>query len=249
MKKVQIAVIVLGLSVLAACPGKKKQADDGGAGAAAEAGAMAGPGGFVDKPIENEKEVTEYPQERDVNEVAVLLRDTKARKSPPNGPEIASLPANTTVKKLVQKESSFRIAFDDPTTGKRLCGWVPEDAFSPAPVATATATHTAHAAPKKDAGAASVATADAGGGSASTAMDAGGGAAAGGKDAGGGAALASADAGGGAAAGGSCPAGQRDVGAPGKPMCLKLCAKNGDCPDGNRCSASKFGKPAVCVSM
>jgi hypothetical protein len=236
MRILRLVAVLSAALVLVACPGKKKKGDDAGL-ALGEGGATAEPGAWVDKPLENENDITEYPQEQDVNEVAVILRDTAARKSPPNGAEIASLPASTTVKKLVRKDKAFRVAFDDPATGKRLCGWVGEEAFTPPAAASATATQTAWVAPKKDAGVAAgkdagaTTAADAGGGSAVAVADAGGAAPA--KDAG-------------AAVASKCPAGQREV-QPG--VCKKLCNTNGDCP-GSRCTKKPppegFGEPPVC---
>jgi hypothetical protein len=224
-------------AVLVGCP-KKNPIDDGGLAALFGDAAIVAPGSFTEKPIENENDVTVYPQQQKRDEVTALQRQAVTHKSPPNGPDLATLPAGTTVKKIAQKETNFLIAYDDPTTGKRMCGWVGEEAFTPAPAAT---TATAKWVPPvvKDAG--GVAVQDAGG---VAVQDAGGTSPA--KDAGG--AVATHDAGGGGASG-ACPPGQRAVTSGGKQVCLKLCAKNGDCPDGNRCSATKFGAPAVCVPM
>jgi hypothetical protein len=108
----------------------------------------------------NADDITRYPSEKKLDAVpAVVLRDSAdVRKSPPNGPVIATLPKGTTVSEIAQSGPSFVVTFDDPTSGRRLMGWINDDAFTPGSAVAATAA-TAGAAPhasanaRRDAGA------------------------------------------------------------------------------------------------
>jgi hypothetical protein len=108
----------------------------------------------------NADDVTRYPNEKKLDAVpAVVLRDSAdVRKSPPNGPILSTLPKGTTVSEIAQSGSSFVVTFDDPTSGKRLMGWINDDAFTPGPpvgatVATGVAPPRASASARRDGGA------------------------------------------------------------------------------------------------
>jgi hypothetical protein len=96
--------------------------------------------GASDSPA-NANDITRYPTEKKLDSVpAVVLRDAAdVRKSPPNGPVVSTLPKGTTVTEIAQGESSFVVTFTDPASGRRLMGWMNEDAFSPGPAVSATA--------------------------------------------------------------------------------------------------------------
>jgi hypothetical protein len=86
----------------------------------------------------NESEVTRYPNERKLTGDALLPRAAVARKSPPNGAEVARLPAGTSVKKMADVSDGLLVMFEEPTTKSRMVGWLELGALGDAlPVVTA----------------------------------------------------------------------------------------------------------------
>ena len=124
---------VLFASVLGGCSLlKKKSADDS---LDASTVTVGGTG------AKNEKDVLRYGDEEALDEVAVIGKDgAKVRNFPNNGPEIATLPKGTVVKKMAKRFSTaVLVMFDDPVAGdgSKLMGWVVPNVFdvaAPKPV-------------------------------------------------------------------------------------------------------------------
>ncbi len=111
------------LAILGGCPESM-----GSAGKAPDASATKG------APV-NTSEITRYPYEKKLKDVpGTLLKDGVARKSPPDGPPITTVPQGTTVTQIAQTSDSFLVTFDDPSSGARKMGWIAENAFTNAPV-------------------------------------------------------------------------------------------------------------------
>src|SRR5262245_13613315 len=90
----------LAVALVATLVGCKKKVDEGDIAALLGDAALPPsftPGAFTDKPIENENDVTVYPQQQKLSDVAALQRETVTHKSPPNGADLATLPSGTTV--------------------------------------------------------------------------------------------------------------------------------------------------------
>jgi hypothetical protein len=82
----------------------------------------------------NVNQVTRYPYEKKLKDVsATLLKDGVVRTSPPNGPPIAMLSKGAAVTQIAETSGAFLVTYDDPTSGKRMIGWIDENAFSTAP--------------------------------------------------------------------------------------------------------------------
>jgi hypothetical protein len=242
LASVLLASALVGCSLL-----KKKTGDDDGLDAATVA--VGGTG------AKNEKDVLRYADEEALDEVAVIGKDgAKARNFPGNGPEVASLPKGTVVKKMAKRFSTgVLVMFDDPVAadGSKLMGWVVPNAFdTAAPKPVWTPPKITDAGAKVDAGGgadAGGATADAGGGGKA---DAGGNATA---DAGGGG-----GGGGGLAApafgrasvppvGGKCPDGWAVTPSPGDGMCRKVCKADAECIAQSRVTKCKpIGSAKLC---
>lgn len=202
----------------------------------------------------NEKDILRYADEEALDEVAVIGKDgAKARNFPGNGPEVASLPKGTVVKKMAKRFStSVLVMFDDPVAadGSKLMGWVAPNAFdvaAPKPVWI----------PPKvtDAGVAKI---DAGGGTTTDAGAGGGGGGGGGAttdagagkaDAGGGNATVDAGAAGGlgqpargtasvSPVAGKCPTGWA-ITAAGDGMCRMVCKTDAECASQSRVTKCK----------
>jgi hypothetical protein len=118
------ALLLLFATTLAGCPRSV------GTVATADAGAA------TNEPA-NANDITRYPYEKKLKDVsATLLKDGVVRKSPPNGTPITTLPKGTSVTQIAETSGAFLVTYDD-ASGKRMMGWIEENAFStaPAPVA------------------------------------------------------------------------------------------------------------------
>lgn len=251
MKRLSFFVAsVLFASVLTGCPLlKKKNGDDS---LDASTVAIGGTG------AKNEKDVLRYGDEEALDEVAVIGKDgAKVRNFPNNGPEIATLPKGTVVKKMAKRFSTaVLVMFDDPVAGdgSKLMGWVVPNVFDvAAPKPVWTPPKIVDAGAKTDAG--STTTADAGGGAKADAggatADAGGGG--GGTDAGGGGGGGLAKPARGAVTsppvGGKCPEGWAITPPPGDGLCRLVCESDAECTTQSRVTKCKpAGALKLCQS-
>jgi len=126
------AFVLAGVAVLAVgCRKKVDATTDAGD----EAGAAAS--GAVDAAAAeatNEADITRFPDETKVDKVVAATEAnlTNVRKAPVNGAIITTVPKNTNVTELAQKDKAFLVTFDDPkNASQKLMGWISKDAFTP----------------------------------------------------------------------------------------------------------------------
>ena len=122
-------LILLTLSALSLNPCSK--AEEGLESADTGAAATAKPA-TADGPAVNEKNITRYPTERKIDEVATTARDFDVRTSPPTGAVVVHIPAGTSVKKIATMPGSALVTFTAPN-GERTMGWLNDQAFEAMP--------------------------------------------------------------------------------------------------------------------
>ena len=177
----------------------------------------------------NSNDVTRYPYEKKLKDVsATLLKEGIARKSPPDGPPITTLPKGTVVSQIGQTSDSFLVTFDDPSSGAKKMGWIVENAFSDAP--------------------APVARAGGGGGGAAGGSSSGGHGSGSSSTSSSGGGITPPTPGGGTIftqpVNGQCPSGfvKSNVG------CHRTCGADGDCPSGVKCKSGVIGSTKICTT-
>jgi hypothetical protein len=141
------ACVLAMLAAVASCGLLKKKGDaDAASDAAAEAAATDTPpadtaaaadGGaapaIAAPTAANVDDIARFPDETKLENVsATTKRWATVREAPQTGKPVASLNANTTVTQISQRQSYFVVVFDSPKEpGKKLMGWIHQDAFSP----------------------------------------------------------------------------------------------------------------------
>lgn len=82
-------------------------------------------------PTANESDVARFPDEKKLDERAVLQWSSSKVRKKPQGDPVVSLPKGTNVTKIAEHQGFFLITFADPKdSSKRLMGWVFKDAFT-----------------------------------------------------------------------------------------------------------------------
>lgn len=124
------------LWLLLGCPGLNKKGANAGPDAEVDAMAMADAGATV--TVANESEITRYPDETPIANVAATLHwsvtDARTQASRVQGAIVAALKSGTAVQKVAERQGFFLIVFADPHDPSRNEeGWVAEAAFQPEP--------------------------------------------------------------------------------------------------------------------
>ncbi len=116
--------------VLAGCPKKNGGAADAAADGATAAMLDAAPAG---PEAANVDAIARFPDESAIDHQAATLQwsANNARKAPPSGAIVATLPKGTNVVQLAAHDKYVLVTFDNPkNASERLMGWVIKDAFS-----------------------------------------------------------------------------------------------------------------------
>ena len=133
-----MAVLLL-LAAASSCDELKKKLGGGGADAAADAALAvaevpdSAPPPAVGPIAANEDDVARFPDEKknDPAVPATIQRVANVREVPAVGKLVASLPKGAAVLQHSQRDTFYVVSFDDPKTpGRRLMGWVTQDAFA-----------------------------------------------------------------------------------------------------------------------
>jgi hypothetical protein len=173
----------------------------------------------------NANDVTRYPYEKKLKDVpATLHKDGVVRKSPPDGTPITTLSSGTTVTQIAETSGAFLVTYDEPRSGKRMMGWITENAFSTAPPPIA------HGASSGGGGGGGGGTSGGGGGAS--------------HDAGTPPAAPPAGTVFTQPVNGQCPAGfvKSNVG------CHRACSSDGDCPSGTKCKSGMISASKICTT-
>ena len=123
-------LLFLALS-LAACP-KKKATTEADAAADAAPVAVVDAGPPPGPEAANANDIARFGDETKIDhEVAKVEAFVAiARKSPPNGAQVARLPKGTEVTKIAQHEKQFLVTFANPKkSDEHLMGWITETSF------------------------------------------------------------------------------------------------------------------------
>lgn len=81
--------------------------------------------------VANESDVARFPDEKKLDEEAVLQWSSSKVRKKPQGDPVVSLAKGTSVTKIAERQGFFLITFADPKdASKRLEGWVYKDAFN-----------------------------------------------------------------------------------------------------------------------
>ncbi len=133
-----VSLMALVIPLVSGCGLLKKKGDDA-ADAAAEAAvadlAEAAPPPTATPAATNENDVSRFPDEKKLENVAAtLLRPTNVREIPGIGKVVASLAKGGTVTEIASRSTFFLVVFANPADQKQLMGWISQDSFT-APVA------------------------------------------------------------------------------------------------------------------
>lgn len=126
---------ILSLAGMSACGlFKKKGADDADAGddaAVAEVAVDAAPPPAAAPVASNVDDVARFPDEKAIDNVAATIqRITNVREIPSVGKLVATLAKGGTVTEIASRGTAFLVVFDNPKDGKRVMGWVGQEAFT-----------------------------------------------------------------------------------------------------------------------
>lgn len=134
------AAALLLLAAIANCDALKKKAGDAGADAATATADIpdSAPPVAPGPAAANEDDIARFPDETKLEVASTIQRNSNAREVPSVGKLVASLPKGTAVTQVAQRDKYFLVVFDDARTpGRKLMGWVIQDAFSPLPTSDA----------------------------------------------------------------------------------------------------------------
>ena len=132
MEWTRLAFVPFLICALTACPKKKVDASD----AAAEASVAATDAAPAGPEATNADAIARFPDETPIDHQAATVQwaSNNARKSPPSGDVVATLPKGTNVVQIASHDKYILITFDNPkNAGERLEGWVLKDVFSAQP--------------------------------------------------------------------------------------------------------------------
>jgi hypothetical protein len=140
--------VLLSLSALASCDELKKKLGKGGdADASADASSASAevpdsaPPPAAGPTAANVDDIARFTDEKKLDApgvAAIVQRPSNVREVPAVGKVVAALPKGTSVTQWSLRDKYIVVTFDDPKTpGRKLMGWVTQDAFSAALVADA----------------------------------------------------------------------------------------------------------------
>lgn len=137
------AAVLFLLAAVANCDALKKKLG-GGADAGADGAVVtvevpdSAPPPVAGPLAANEDDVARFPDETKIEVPATVQRPSNVREVPAVGKVIAALAKGAAVTQIAQRDKFFLVTFDDAKTpGRKLMGWVINDAFVPVAAADA----------------------------------------------------------------------------------------------------------------